>query len=325
MRENETNNEFEIRLSTLWEVLRRCWIVVLAVMIVVAAGAYAFLHFTHEDEYSATASVYVLLTSDKLTESYYGGVISNNYVPDIPEFAKHTDGVLTPSLQATGLDSKYEAKHLLHMMEVRTEEDTHFVYLTITSDNPTDSVNMVNALVDNLVVFSGNMLRNKDVVTVMSYANPVDSMNPSNPISIWIVALAALAVAFLVYMAFLIRFVQDDRIKVADDVEAMLGLNLLGVIPDINRTKGKKGYYKGYGYGYYRHYAAATATVGGEKATVANPVQAIDSIGESAFVAGTQPIEKKTDRRGLTKKANAQKSKVKKGNGKKVGGKNAKH
>ncbi len=254
MRENETTSEFEIRLSTLWEVFRRCWIVVLAVLIVVAAGAYAFLQVTHEDEYSATASVYVLLSSsDNLGQSYYGVIISNNYVPDICEFAKNTDSVLKPSLNSVGLSDRYSPKQLLNMMEIRTEEDTHFVYLTVTSDNPNDSVNMVNALVDTLVGFSNEKLQTeKDIVSVMSYANPADSQVPSNPASPLIALLVALAVAFLVYLAYLIRFIQDDRIKVADDVEPMLGLSLLGVIPDINRTRGKKGYYKGYGY--YKHY-----------------------------------------------------------------------
>ena len=50
----------------------------------------------------------------------------------------------------------------------------------------------------------------------------------------------------IVYSAYLIAFILDDKIKTEDDVAKYLGLSVLGEIPNSKNAKKNRGKYQGY-------------------------------------------------------------------------------
>lgn len=71
---------------------------------------------------------------------------------------------------------------------------------------------------------------------------------PCNTTSMTTYLLVGMIAAILVYSAFLIIFLLDDRIRTEQDIERYLGLSVLGDIPNANDKKNHQyGYYKSYG------------------------------------------------------------------------------
>ena len=71
--------------------------------------------------------------------------------------------------------------------------------------------------------------------------------NVSNPVSFFKILLIGILLAVLIYVAFLVVFLMDDKINNAEDVQRYLGISLLGEIPnraDVKRRRARYGYYQ---------------------------------------------------------------------------------
>ena len=94
-----------------------------------------------------------------------------------------------------------------------------------------------------------------------AYARPYEEtvevpQTPSNPISKLAILLAALIGAAAVYGVFFVLHLLDDKINDADDVQNILGISVLGEIPNERDVSTHK---KRYGSYYYRRYKAYQA------------------------------------------------------------------
>ena len=81
--EETKEKEVEIRLKDFLTVFLRCWWILLLVGVVVCGGLYGILKKTHVNEYTASATVYIIRKSDTLQASQVS--ISNALVSDYIE------------------------------------------------------------------------------------------------------------------------------------------------------------------------------------------------------------------------------------------------
>ena len=246
----EQRKELEVRLQDLWWIFKRCWWQMLIVFALVAAVVFSALTFTHEDVYTATASIYVLRNTNEtmpngnnVNLSTSDISIANQIIKDCDVLLRSRDNVLYPVLVAQNMDGVITVERLNSMIQIKNKEDTRVLYLSVTTSSPEKSADIANALADQACEYF-NGLYNQKIL------NPVDGatapQSPSNPISILMVALVAFVAAFAVYAIYFVVFLMDDKINNAEDVEKYLGLSMLGVIPnrnDINRRKQKYGQY----------------------------------------------------------------------------------
>ncbi|MBQ3868688.1 MAG: hypothetical protein II789_09140, partial [Clostridia bacterium] len=99
-----------------------------------------------------------------------------------------------------------------------------------------------------------------DQVNVYDYGT--FSNKPSNSIGFKRYVLIGLSAAVLVYIAYLIQLILDDKVKTEEDVHKYLNLSVLGDIPNASRQSGGSRYSRygryasGKKYGKYYSYAA---------------------------------------------------------------------
>lgn len=245
----EKTTGVEIRVSDLWLIFKRCWWLMLAVLLIVFAVVYLVITNNHEDEYTATAIVWAMnmpsagnvATSDVSIGTY----LINDYKQLIT-----TQGVLEEVIRQQNLVALSPGK-LASMVSIHHELNTRVMYVSVTSASPQSAQKIVNSLVgvfcDRLnAKNNGTDVVSKDLVTVWDEAE-VPTV-PSNKISILKIAIIALLCAFAVYGIYFVLYLLDDKINTAEDVEKYLGVSMLGVIPnrqDASR-KGRKGAYYGF-------------------------------------------------------------------------------
>ena len=252
----EDKKSFEIRFVDFWTVLKRCWFIMLAVMVVVAAGTFIVMKVTHESEYTSTATLYVGETNSENMSS--GDItIANSLVKDFNELIT-SNKIINDVYKVTG--SMLEPAQIKNMIKISNPDGTHVLYLSVTAKDPESAALFANAFAeaaennfndlfsaatDNDKTDSTNPNKNETKI-LQVFDDGVVPQHESNPISFVKITLIALIVALLVYVAFFVVYVLDDKINTAEDVQRYLGMSLLGEIPnreDAGRRKSKYGYY----------------------------------------------------------------------------------
>ena len=247
--EEQKTHETEIKLLDLWAILKSCWWQLLIVLIVVSMVLYIGLNATHEDEYTASVTIYVLAlptSGDNNTNFNNTAALSwaTNLIHDCIILIKSHDQVLSPVVLEENLP--IAAKDLEKMLTIkRVSEDARVLRLSFTSKNPERSAQIVNAIGERACeYFNDELYGQEGMLSVVDKAAVPET--PSNPVSTVMILLVAFVCAAFVYAIHLLRFILDDKINNAEDVEKYLGLSMLGVIPnknDVGRRRSKYGYY----------------------------------------------------------------------------------
>ena len=254
--EEEKSREVEIRLQDLLDVFLNCWWIMLLVAAIVFTGLYIYKSQTHVDEYTATATVYVMKEKSEGGSTSTSEVsIANTLVKDFMELTT-MDSVL--ELVRYDQNLTMSTAQLRKMVTLKNIENTRFIYVSVTAKDPQSALAISNSLAENAC----NYL-NKELLGDQKYASVADKgtapKNPSNPISAFKLLLIALVCALVVYVVYLVLFLMDDKINTPEDVEKYLKLSILGQIPNRDDTSRRKKRYGAYG-AYGTYYAASNQT-----------------------------------------------------------------
>ena len=252
--EKENNNIIEINLSDFWKVLKRCWWLLLAVFVVVSAIVYLYMDYTHVDEYTATAKLYVLRTDSRT--QYSDANFASAIIDDCVELILSEDNVIVPAIKMLA-GSEYNESELgarvatiFKKVTVKSSGgDSHLIQIIVKSGTAEGAAKVANCMAQSAMNYL-NGLYGQQVMNISDGAKVPKSI--SNPISFVKIGLIGFAAAALVYLAWLLVFLFDDRIDSEEKVEKRLGLTILGSIPyrgSANRRKSRYGTYSGY-YGY---------------------------------------------------------------------------
>jgi len=246
----ETNKGIDIRLSDLWEILKRCWWMMLAVLIIVFTVVYIYTVNTHEDRYTSTATVWALGSnaSSSGQTSTSDVSIATQLIHDYKELIL-AHNVLEETLVRSKVYSNIPVERFERMVSINNTDGSRVLYVSVTAPDKNASSTLANTLVE---VFCERVNdKNEEGKTLVTpWDEATVPTSSSNPISELKIALIAMVFAIAVYGVFFVMYLLDDKISTADDVEKYLGVNILGVIPNRydaqRKKKGKSGYYYSY-------------------------------------------------------------------------------
>ena len=251
----ETNKGIEIRFSDLWEILKRCWWMMLGALILVFAVVYIFTASTHKDNYTATTTVWALGSNASTSSATSTSDVSigTQLIHDYKELILST-GVLEEVL-AKNENIRITPAQLKGMIRIDNTDGSRVMYVSITSPKPSTSKQLADDLASVFCDRVNDMNKENDInedkkTLVRVWDHATTPTTASNPISMFKIILIAIIAAIVVYGVFFVMFLLDDKISTADDVEKYLGVNILGMIPNRfdaqRKKKGKSGYYYSY-------------------------------------------------------------------------------
>ena len=228
---NQENQAVEIdvfaMLKTLWK--RKFSIVLVALVFAIAAFGYSA--FLAKKEYQSTSRIYVVsrqnqdnnaLTNSDLQAGAY-------LVKDYREIIL-SQNVLSQAIEELKLDMT--PAELSKKINVSVPTDTRILSITAKDGDPKEAARIANGLRNVAAEKITSVTKVSDVTTLDEAEVP---QSPSSPnikrnVLLGFVAGAGLMVALLVVVEVL-----DDRVKKPEDVEELMGLPLLGVVPDIKK------------------------------------------------------------------------------------------
>ena len=228
---NQENQAVEIdvfaMLKTLWK--RKFSIVLVALVFAIAAFGYSA--FLAKKEYQSTSRIYVvsrqnqdnnaLTTSDLQAGSYL--------VKDYREIIL-SQNVLSQAIEELKLDMT--PAELSKKISVSVPTDTRILSITAKDGDPKEAARIANGLRNVAAEKIISVTKVSDVTTLDEAEVP---QSPSSPNIRRNVLLGFIAGAGLMVVLLVVVEVLDERVKRPEDIEELMGLTLLGIVPDMKK------------------------------------------------------------------------------------------
>ena len=249
---NENNNQQVITVRDIWELFLQRLVIILLVTAISVAGFYVYNKATYVPMYQSTATLYI--AGDDSFEGSTSADAYNTYslalkVVNDCDYLLSSRSVVDQVIQEMDLSTVFSV--LQSRISTDNPSNTRILEVTVEAETPELSKQIVNRLCE-IGEEKINAVMGANYVQLYEYGTQNNIPCNATPKSTYlIVGFAALIVTFgLCLMLFLL----DDRIHSTEHIEQLLGLSVLGDIPDNTAItqKGRYGYYRGgtYGYGY---------------------------------------------------------------------------
>lgn len=226
-------NMIEIDVFQLLKILWKRKFLIALVTIVTGVVAFAYSSFIVKPEYTSTTRIYVVnrnqgdksgLTNQDLQAGSY-------LVKDYREIILSQD-VLEEV--ATDLKLELPPKDLASKIKVTVPADTRIVSISVTDRAPEEASRIANSLREVAAQKIISVTRVSDVTT-LEEARPATS--PSSPNIRRNTMIGFLAGAVVMIVTVILIELLDTRVKRPEDVEDVMQIALLGVVPNLDKLK----------------------------------------------------------------------------------------
>lgn len=226
-------DKIEIDVVQVLKVLWKRKLMIALVAIATGVLAFGFSSFIVKPQFTSTTRIYVVNRNqgDKPGLSNQDLQAGSYLVKDYREIILSQD-VLEKVVTEQNL--KFDAKALAKKIQVTVPADTRIVSISVKDGNPEEASRIANGLREVAAQKIISVTKVSDVTT-LEEARP--ALSPSSPnirrntilgvgIGAGIVILLAISVEVL-----------DDRVKRPEDIEEVMHISLLGVIPNLEKLK----------------------------------------------------------------------------------------
>ena len=226
-------NMMEIDVFQLLKILWKRKFLMALVAIVTGVVAFVYSSFIVKPEYTSTTRIYVVnrnqgdksgLTNQDLQAGSY-------LVKDYREIILSQDVL---EKVATDLKLDLPSKGLASKIKVTVPADTRIVSISVTDRAPEEASRIANSLREVAAQKIISVTRVSDVTT-LEEARPATS--PSSPNIRRNTMIGFLAGAVVMIVTVLLIELLDTRIKRPEDVENVMQIALLGVVPNLDKLK----------------------------------------------------------------------------------------
>ena len=228
---NQENQAVEIdvfaMLKTLWK--RKFSIVLVALVFAIAAFGYSA--FLAKKEYQSTSRIYVVSRQNQDNNALTNSDLqAGSYlVKDYREIIL-SQNVLMQAIEELKLDMT--PAELSKKISVSVPTDTRILSITAKDGDPKEAARIANGLRNVAAEKIISVTKVSDVTTLDEAEVP---QSPSSPNIRRNVLLGFIAGAGLMVVLMVVVEVLDDRVKRPEDIEELMGLTLLGIVPDIKK------------------------------------------------------------------------------------------
>ena len=228
---NQENQAVEIDVFAMLKTLCKRNFSIVFVALVFAIAAFGYSAFLAKKEYQSTSRIYVVSRQNQdnnvLTNS---DLQAGSYlVKDYREIIL-SQNVLTQAIEELKLDMT--PAELSKKISVSVPTDTRILSITAKDGDPKEAARIANGLRNVAAEKIIAVTKVSDVTTLDEAEVP---QSPSSPNIRRNVLLGFIAGAGLMVVLMVVVEVLDDRVKRPEDIEELMGLTLLGIVPDIKK------------------------------------------------------------------------------------------
>ncbi|RHF39716.1 Wzz/FepE/Etk N-terminal domain-containing protein [Streptococcus lutetiensis] len=226
-----TNDNASIEIDVLY-LLRKLWSKKFFIIFVgLLVGTIALLGsvFFIKPKYTSTTRIYVVSRSSDTALTNQDLQAGSYLVNDYKEVITSSE-VLSSVIDQEKLSMS--AGQLSDEIAVNIPTDTRVISISVTDTDAQRACDIANTVREVAAEKIKAVTKVDDVTTLESATKP---SHPSSPNVKKNAAIGALAGVFLAVVGILVAEVLDDRVRRPEDIEEVLGMTLLGVVPDVDK------------------------------------------------------------------------------------------
>ena len=197
-------------------------IITISLLCALIAGVIVFIFVT--PVYTATSKLYIMSSDDSainLSDLQMGTYLASDYQEVFYNWHVHERVIQKLSLP-------YDYETISDMLEVTNPSDTRILYISITSENPKEAKLIADTYADVAQEFITATMETREPSIFEEALLPTI---PSAPHKLRIIVIA-FAFGFIASCGFItVKFILDDRIRTASDIEKYLDLTVIGMMP----------------------------------------------------------------------------------------------
>ena len=198
-------------------------VVILPLVCAIGMGAYAFVGM--EDEYTATASMYVLAKQDESASNLNASLTASQLVANDVATLLKSDRVRDLAARDLGVKSLAGFE-----ISVTSETTSRVLSVSVTGDDSKQVAELANSLAQNVSGVAQDVMQ-IEAVNVINLADaPTLPSGPSRMLYIVVALFAGLLMAIAIVV---ITDMLNTKVRSADEVEELLGIPVIGRIPAV--------------------------------------------------------------------------------------------
>ncbi|MCY7187488.1 MULTISPECIES: Wzz/FepE/Etk N-terminal domain-containing protein [Streptococcus] len=226
-----SNDNASIEIDVLY-LLRKLWsrkFFIIFIALVVGTVALLGSVFLIKPKYTSTTRIYVVSRSSDSSLTNQDLQAGSYLVNDYKEVITSNE-VLSSVIDQENLS--LSTSELSGMISVNIPTDTRVISISVEDTDAQEASDIANTIRE-VAAEKIKAVTKVDDVTTLEAAEVASK--PSSPNIKRNAALGALVGGFLAIVSILVLEVLDDRVRRPEDVEEVLGMTLLGVVPDIDK------------------------------------------------------------------------------------------
>lgn len=222
-------NEEVIRIEDIVEVLRKRWKMILSITLIGVIFSAIISFFIISPKYQASTKVFIGKENSQGQDQTYDNNDVQMYQKLLKTYAEiiKTNDLVEKAINLENLDLVSE--DILKGLTVTPRADTQILEISYTSNDKVLAKEVVDSITNEFIRSSTELISNGNVKIIESVKVPENPVSPNKKMNVAIAFLLGLMVS--IGASFLIEFM-DNTFKNKEQVEEILGLPVIGAIPD---------------------------------------------------------------------------------------------
>ncbi|MVX64174.1 capsular biosynthesis protein [Clostridium chromiireducens] len=229
MNEENIRNEEFIRIEEIADILLKRWKMILSITLLTTLTVGIISFFVIAPKYEASTKVFIGKERTDSKDQNYNNSDIQMYQQLLKTYAEviKTNALVEKAINASNLNTTSE--EILSDLTVTPTANTQILEIRYISRDRELSKDVLDAITSEFIKTSTDLIPNGNVKVIEPAKLPESPASPNNKMNVAIAFLVGLMIS--VGLSFLLEFI-DNTFKNKDQVEQILGIPVIGAIPD---------------------------------------------------------------------------------------------
>lgn len=220
--------EREINALDILKAMKKRWLLILEIVLVCTIISVVYNFFIADPVYKTSTKLFI--GKDVISEgSEYDSNEVNMYQKLMQTYAGFATSSDLIERALSNIDIGLTVSVVKENFSVEAGENDLFLTFHYESENIDEGVKVLEAITDEFIEFSKQQIANGNVVTVESPKYPTEPSSPNKVRNVIVSIVLGLVIA--IGLTFIIEYL-DNTVKSKSDIEKLLGVPVLGIVPE---------------------------------------------------------------------------------------------